>query len=333
MIGIIGNGSWATALVKMLTDNGHHVNWWMRSEDAVQFIEEHHHNESYLSSVYFKPDIIHPTTDLKAVIAASTYIVCCVPSAYIKDVLSPIQPEELKGKYIISAIKGILPEYYQLLQDFLEANYQFPTENYFSITGPCHAEEVAQERLSYLTFSGKDIAHTEKVASFFKTNYINTITNQDLWGTQYAAVLKNIYALGAGIAHGIGYGDNFMSVFITSSFREMDQFLTIHFAKKMEDCQIPKFNSSAYLGDLLVTSYSLHSRNRTFGSYIGKGYTVSATKAEMNMVAEGYFAVRGMKEILKELEIEMPILDKIYEILWMKKHPRLHFKQIEKMLH
>lgn len=332
MIGVIGNGSWATALAKLLTANDNKIYWWMRNEAAVEHLQRHGHNEHYLSAVTFDPDMIMPTTDLLSVVNDSEILVFCIPSAYLVDVLHRIPKNALAGKRIVSAVKGILPEHYQLLQEYLIADFHIDVEQYFSITGPCHAEEVAQERLSYLTFSGTLTEDAAKIAALFETPYLKTTTNHDLWGSQYASVLKNIYAVGAGIAHGLGYGDNFLSVYITNCYKEMYRFLKFHFYDKNPDCPKPDFHTAAYLGDLLVTCYSLHSRNRSFGNLLGKGYRVSDAKLEMNMVAEGYYAALGMKHVLKDIPVTMPILTHIYEILWEQKAVKTTFKQIENLL-
>jgi glycerol-3-phosphate dehydrogenase (NAD(P)+) len=332
MFGIIGNGSWATALAKMLTDNGNTIHWWMRNESSVAHLQQKHHNPHYLTSVSFAPEHILPTTDLQKVIGACDTLVICVPSAFILDVLQNLPKAALQNKVIVSAIKGILPEQYVLLNDYLVTAFNVPLQQYVAITGPCHAEEVAQERLSYLTFSGLDDGVTHKAAAAFSTDYIRTTVNHDLWGAQYAAVLKNIYAIGAGLAHGIGYGDNFLSVYNTNCYREMYRFLELQFEQVHPSSEVPDFHTSAYLGDLLVTCYSPHSRNRSFGTLIGKGYSIKAATTEMSMVAEGYFAVKGMKRIAAELQINMPIMQEIHNALWENKLPSESFKTIEALL-
>ncbi|WP_118973693.1 NAD(P)H-dependent glycerol-3-phosphate dehydrogenase [Taibaiella koreensis] len=332
MFGIIGNGSWATALAKMLTDNGNTIHWWMRNEDSVSHLLQKHHNPHYLTSVSFRPDQILPTTRLQQVIEACDTLVICVPSAYVLDVLDTLSVDALQQKTIVSAIKGILPQQHILLNDYLVNVFAVPLRQYVAITGPCHAEEVAQERLSYLTFSGLDDEVTQKAAAAFSTDYIRTTANHDLWGAQYAAVLKNIYAVGAGLAHGIGYGDNFLSVYNTNCYREMYRFLQQQFEQVHPSNEIPDFHTSAYLGDLLVTCYSPHSRNRSFGTLVGKGYSVKAATTEMSMVAEGYFAVRGMRKIAAGLAIDMPIMQEIHDVLWENTLPVTAFKSIETLL-
>lgn len=312
-IGLIGNGSWATALAKILTDNGHVVHWWMRNEQSAQYIANKNHNPDYLSTVYFQPGTTIPTSDLNAVVTSNETIVLCTPSAFIIDVLKNITADAITNKIIISAIKGLVLEEHQLINDYLADHFKLPQENYVAITGPCHAEEVAQERLSYLTFSGFNHELVNNIAQYFSGNYLHTVINNDVYGAQFAAILKNIYAVGAGIAHGLGYGDNFLSVYVTNCYNEMTQFLNYH--NSINNKVITNYNTSAYLGDLLVTCYSQHSRNRTFGSLVGKGYLVKNGASEMNMVAEGYYAVAGMHAIITELNYNMPIVSEIYQIL------------------
>jgi glycerol-3-phosphate dehydrogenase (NAD(P)+) len=331
-IGIVGNGSWGTALAKILTDNNRHIQWWLRNEDAVKHLQRTHHNPNYLTSVRFLEGTIRPTADLVQVLNNCQTIVFAVPSAYAQSVLESVPADMWMGKNIISAIKGILPESNLILNDYLARNLTFDLKRYVAITGPCHAEEVAQERLSYLTFSGLDDTLTAAVAEAFHNGYIYTTHNHDIWGAQFAAVLKNIYAIGAGMAHALDYGDNFLSVYITNCYREMYRFLEQHFEKVHPSNERPDFHTSAYLGDLLVTGYSLHSRNRLFGTMLGKGYSVKNAILEMNMVAEGYYAARGMQTIAADLQLEIPIASKIYSVLWQQVPPADMFKALEKTL-
>lgn len=331
-IGIIGNGSFGTAIAKILTDNGHRVHWWLRNEAAVAHLASRHHNPHYLTSVAFAPDSIRPTSSLSDVVSACDTLIFAVPSAYAADVLSGLSAGLCQSKTFVSAIKGILPETQQLLSDYLETKYNFPLEKYVAITGPCHAEEVAAERLSYLTFSGLDESLAESVAKTFANRYIYTTHNHDIWGAQYAAVLKNIYAIGAGMAHALDYGDNFGSVYITACYREMWHFLKKHFEEIHPSTDEPDFHTSAYLGDLLVTCYSLHSRNRTFGAMIGKGYSVRAAILEMSMVAEGYNAARGMQQIAAGYGLSIPIATRIYQVLWEGRSAAEMFAELEGVL-
>ncbi len=330
--GIIGNGSWGTALAKILTDNGRKIHWWVRNDEAIASLSTRHHNPHYLTSVRFMPDTIWPTKDLHAMMQQCDTLIIAVPSAYTLDVINQVPAEVWRTKKVISALKGILPGANQLLNDYMEAQFGFPKEQYVAITGPCHAEEVAFERLSYLTFSGLNDALTQDVAAMFANSYINTTSNHDIWGAQFAAVLKNIYAIGAGIAHSLDYGDNFLSVYATNCYREMYGFLQRHFEQVHPSNEKPDFHTSAYLGDLLVTCYSLHSRNRTFGAMIGKGYSVKAATLEMNMVAEGYYASKGMQVISGLYGIDIPMASVIYEILWEGAQPAESFRRLEKMM-
>lgn len=333
--GIIGSGSWGTALAKILTDNGQHINWWNRNEQAIAQFKVRAHNPQYLTSAKFDMNQLSLSADINEVIAKSDVLLIAVPSAYIIDLFSTISKNSLSGKKIISAVKGILPEIDILLNDFLSKNFEFPITNYFSVMGPCHAEEVAAEKLSYLTFSGFDINTTKEISVYFRTDYLKTVTNVDIYGVQYAAVLKNIYALGAGIAHGLDYGDNFLSVLIANCADEMARFITKS-GNPNVDCNVHStthnLTASVYLGDLLVTCYSLFSRNRTFGNMIGKGYSVKSAQLEMNMVAEGYNASRCIYNINKSINANMPISETIYNILWNKIPADEGFKRIEEIL-
>lgn len=339
--GIIGSGSWGTALAKILTDNGNKIHWWNRSETAIQQFRSRHHNPQYLSSARFDINKLQLTADVEEVIKNSDTIVIAIPSAFATEVLSGLDKNIFRDKKIISAIKGILPEQNVLLNDYLKENFNVPIENYFSVLGPCHAEEVAAEKLSYLTFTGLDEKYTAAIAGYFKTPYINTIQNKDIYGVQYAAVLKNIYAVGSGMAHGLDYGDNFLSVLIANSADEMAGFLRkagiinaeVGYIEHTKSAGLQNahnnYATSVYLGDLLVTCYSLFSRNRTFGNMIGKGYSVKAAQLEMSMVAEGYNASKCMYIINQSIGADMPIAETIYQILWQNMPANLGFKEIE----
>ena len=340
--GILGSGSWGTALAKILTDNGQPIHWWNRSESAIQQFKTRHHNPQYLSSARFDIHQLFLTTNAAEVIQKSDTIIIAVPSGYAIDALAGLDKNIFEGKKIVSAIKGILPHQNLLLNDYLKNEFGVELENYFAVLGPCHAEEIAAEKLSYLTFTGVDERVTAEIAGYFKTNYLNTVLNKDIYGVQYAAVLKNIYAVGAGIAHGLDYGDNFLSVLIANSADEMASFLRkagiINAEVGYIDHSKPKlqahnnYAASVYLGDLLVTCYSLHSRNRSFGNMIGKGYTVKAAQLEMSMVAEGYNASQCMYIINKKIMAEMPIAETIYRIIWENLPARDGFKEMEESL-
>lgn len=331
-VGIIGNGSWGTAIAKILTDNGNNIYWWVRNEVAANHLLNRYHNQQYLTSVRFLPENITPTSDLEKVLNSCDTVIVCIPSAYAQGVIESVDEKLWTGKKIVSAIKGILPESNLLLNDYLSKKKDFDLNNYAAITGPCHAEEVADERISYLTFSGLNDDLTHGIEDAFRNTYIYTTTNHDIWGAQFAAVLKNIYAIGAGMAHALDYGDNFLSVYITNCYREMYRFLKAHFEQVHPSDERPDFHTSAYLGDLLVTCYSLHSRNRMLGTMLGKGYSVKNAIMEMNMVAEGYYAARGMQSVSKEYNIDIPIATAIYSVLWDNHSPAETFLELEKLL-
>jgi glycerol-3-phosphate dehydrogenase (NAD(P)+) len=341
--GIIGSGSWGTALVKILTDNHQSLNWWIRNPGVIDHIRKKNHNPQYLSSVYFDISHLNLTNDLEKLIRDSSCLIIAVPSAYIEQLFDPLPQEIFEGKQILSAVKGILPGKNLLLNDYLKQQFQFNAEGYFTVMGPCHAEEIAAEKLSYLTFSGLSETSAGELASHFTTDYLNTVINNDIYGVQYAAVLKNIYALGSGIAHGLEYGDNFLSVFIANCADEMAGFLLKAGIRHMEvgihditdsvhEKKTANYAASVYLGDLLVTCYSLFSRNRTFGNMIGKGYSVNAAQLELNMVAEGYNGSYCLYRINQQLKADMPIADSIYKVLWENVNVREAFKRIEGLL-
>ena len=341
--GIIGSGSWATALAKILTDRKHSINWWIRNKNAIDYIGKKNNNPNYLRSAKFDTSLLTMSAKIEEVVAQSNVVVVAVPSAFVEESLGKLRSDDFKGKKIVSAVKGLLPEKNILLNHYLQTQFNFPLEDYFAVLGPCHAEEVAEEKLSYLTFSGIDITTASEIASHFTTDYISTIINHDILGVQFAAVLKNIYALGAGIAHGLGYGDNFLSVYIANAADEMAGFLKRFGAEHItvgehdgEDPithrKTPNYAASVYLGDLLVTCYSLHSRNRGFGKMIGEGKSVEGIRNEMNMVAEGYNAAKCIYHINTSVGAAIPIAETIYNILWEDVKPSEGFKRIEQVL-
>ncbi|PWT99649.1 MAG: glycerol-3-phosphate dehydrogenase [Bacteroidetes bacterium] len=341
--GIIGSGSWGTAIAKMLSENGVPLIWCVRNDDIVNQIQKRKHNPNYLRSVYFDTTQLDLTSNPKYVFENADHIVIAIPSDYVMEQFDGLSTDELASKKIISAVKGILPSENLLLNDWLKKKFEFDPSNYFTIMGPCHAEEVASEKLSYLTFSGLHEEEADKIAENFKSDHINVVINHDIYGVQYAAILKNIYALGSGIAHGLEYGDNFLSVLIANCADEMAGFLRkvgirnievgIHSGiDPLHHKKSPNYAASVYLGDLLVTCYSLFSRNRTFGTMIGKGYSVKSAQLEMNMVAEGYKASKCMHDINKEVGADAPILETIYNILWQSLPAGEGFRQIEESL-
>ncbi len=331
--GIIGSGSWATALAKILTDNHQQIKWWVRNNETIQHIGSRKHNPHYLSTAFFNTNLLDMSSSLEYVVENSEVILIASPSAFIHSILSTLNKDAFAGKKILSAVKGILPDSNLLLNEYLFNDFNVNLENYFAILGPCHAEEVAAEKLSYLTFCGVDEVHAQRIADCFKTPYINTIVNHDVIGAQYAAVLKNVYALGAGIIHGLDYGDNFLSVYIANCASEMMGFLRkVYHANNDEEKEHINYNVSAYLGDLLVTCYSLYSRNRMFGNMIGKGYSVKAAQLELNMVAEGYNASKCMFKANETVGAQMPVLNNIYNILWQHVPAADAFDKVEQLL-
>jgi glycerol-3-phosphate dehydrogenase (NAD(P)+) len=331
-IGLIGSGSWATAIAKIVTDNGHPITWWVRQQGNIDYFVKRKHNQHYLRNAYFDVQQLTFSTDIKWVVAQADILIIAVPSIHIESTLTGLDATDLEGKKIISAVKGVLPNHNILLNQYLAEKFNLPITQYFTLLGPSHAEEVAAEQLSYLTFSGVDESATTTIANYFKSEYINTIVNKDVIGVQYAGVAKNIYALGAGIAHGLEYGDNFLSVFIANCANEMQLLLCKIMDQQGASCSSINHNASVYLGDLLVTCYSLHSRNRTFGNMIGKGYTVRAAELELNMVAEGYNASKCIHTMNESLQLELPIMDAVYQILWKGADPAETFKSIEPLL-
>jgi len=327
-IAVIGGGSWATANVKILTDNDteKEIFWWMRNGSAVQHIQQFKHNPNYISSVEIGVPAQNISTDLKSTLAKADFVLLNVPAAFLKEALEGITPSDFFGKKIISAIKGIVPDENQIIGEFLNQHYGIPFENFLVISGPCHAEEVALEKLSYLTIASRDNALAAEFAGMFTTRYIKTIVSDDIYGTEYGAVLKNIFAIASGICHGVGYGDNFQAVLIANAIRELKRFVdAVHPISR-------DIMESAYLGDLLVTAYSQFSRNRTFGNMIGKGYTVKSAQLEMNMIAEGYYAVNCLHQVNKQYNVNMPICNAVYAILYEKRPPALEMKHLAEHL-
>ncbi len=320
---VIGHGSWATALVKILTDNSRSVDWYVRNGEILEHISTHRNNPKYLRQVHFHTKRLKLHSDINSAVADAQIIILATPSAFIKEVMADLDME-LNDKFIISAIKGIVPGEYITIAEYLNQHWTVPFDNIGVLTGPCHAEEVALERQSLLTIACKSESNARDIASAFHNDYIGITTSTDIYGAEYGAVLKNIYAIAVGMCHSLGYGDNFISVLISNAAIEMEHFMngTYPFERQVL--------ASAYLGDLLVTCYSGFSRNRTFGQLIGKGYSARVAQMEMNMVAEGYYAAACIKQVLssKDVSIDMPIADGIYEILYENKNAR---KEIQKI--
>lgn len=324
-IAVFGSGSWATAIVKMLCENLETVGWYMRSETTLKHIHTNENNPNYLSSVEFDIDKLFLSNDINEMIEYADYLIFVIPSAFLETELNKIT-KPLEGKILFSAIKGIVPSSGLIVGEHFHEKLKVPFENIGVITGPCHAEEVALERLSYLTIASKDQEKAKIISEALESSYIKTKISDDIIGTEYAAMLKNIYAIAAGIAHGLGYGDNFQSVLMSNAIREMKKYIKkVHKMKR-------NINNSAYLGDLLVTGYSTFSRNRMFGNMIGKGYTVKSAILEMSMVAEGYYATKSAYEINQKNRAKTPIIDTVYNILYQGKDPKKEFQKLTNLL-
>lgn len=327
-ITVVGGGSWATANIKMLADNTteKEIFWWMRNAQTVEHLHKFGHNPNYLSSVEIKLPPQNISGNLKELIQLADIILLNVPAAFLKEALASITPADLAGKKVVSAIKGIVPDENLIIGEFLNQKMGVSFDDFMVISGPCHAEEVALEKLSYLTIASRDTALAAEFAGMINTRYIKTIVSDDIYGTEYGAVLKNVYAIASGICHGVGYGDNFQAVLISNAIRELERFVDVVHPINRD------IKESAYLGDLLVTAYSQFSRNRTFGNMIGKGYTVTSAQLEMNMIAEGYYAVNCLHQVNKKYNVNMPICDAVYAILYQKSSPAFEMKNLAEKL-
>ena len=324
VIGIVGSGSWATALAKLCLNNSQVINWFIRNENDILSFKEHQSNPKYLTSVKFNVNNIRFSRALLSCVQNSDILILTVPSAFLQPTLSQISKADLQSKIIFSAIKGIVPEHNLIVGEYLNKIYEVPFENIGVITGPCHAEEVALEKLSYLTIASQNISNAQTVSNLLNCSYLKSTVSDDIYGTEYAAVLKNVIAVAGGICFGLGYGDNFLAVLVSNAIQEIKRFVdAVHPINR-------DINASAYLGDLLVTAYSKFSRNRTFGTLIGQGLTVLNAQKEMKMVAEGYYAVKCVYELNKSLKVNMPITHAVYEIIYNSKTAE---SEMEKLTH
>lgn len=322
-VSVIGGGSWATALVKILVENGIHVKWWMRDLDSVKHIKKFHHNPNYLSSVVLSPSKVKPYSNLKRALEGSEWIILAVPSAFVENALSSAEASWFDGKKVVSGVKGIIPITNELVTDWFSDKFKVPLENMAAIAGPCHAEEVAQEKFSYLSIASENLELASDFAKLLTCRFVKTVFLSDLRGVEYAAVMKNIVALACGIVHGLGAGDNFQAVMVSNAIIEIDRFLDTIYPRERN------VNVSAYLGDLLVTCYSQFSRNRTFGNMIGRGYSVKAAQVEMKMIAEGYYATKCIHAINQNYKVDLPILAFTYDVLYNNKKPLKCFEKLK----
>ena len=325
-VAVIGGGSWATALVKLFANNTETVFWWMRNENAINHLLTFKHNPNYLQDVEFDLTKINLSSNLEEIIQQADIIVLATPAAFLTKTFVDFPAELLRDKIVFSAIKGIIPEYHAIPARFIHKTFGTKYENIGIICGPCHAEEVALERLSDLTIGCASIDIAENMASLLSCRYIRTSTTDDLFGTELSAVLKNIYALASGICAGLGYGDNFQAVLVSNAIQEIERFIDVVSPIHRDT------KTSAYLGDLLVTAYSKFSRNRNFGYMIGKGYSIKTAQLEMNMIAEGYYATKSIMEINSKFNVDMPILNAVYGILYARKSPKNEIKLLTEKL-
>jgi len=321
-IGVLGSGSWATAIVKILTSNTNNVNWWIREPEIIENIINYKHNPYYLSSVEFDTSKLTISNEISDTINNSEWLIFSVPAPFLNESLARCPEIIFKNKILISAIKGIVPGYNVIVADYFRNQFGVPYENVVIVSGPSHAEEIAAEKLTYLTFASLHSDNASWVASVFSCRYIKTTTSDDIFGTEYAPVIKNIIAIACGISNGLGYGDNFLAVLVANAIQEIKRFVdAVHPIDR-------DIKSSVYLGDLLVTAYSNYSRNRLFGNMIGKGYSVKAANLEMKMVAEGYYAVKCIRELNDSYQVYMPITDAVYNILYKNINPVTEIKRL-----
>ena len=325
-VAIIGNGSWATALAKLFLNNTTGINWYVRKPEDISYFKEFSNNPRYLTSVEFDVSKIDFFDSLSECLKTADYIVLAIPSAFLHDVMSSIDKKDLEGKMLFSAIKGIVPQHNLIVGEYLHKVYNVPLQNIGVITGPCHAEEVALEKLSYLTIASLNTDSAKKISSLLNCRYLSSTVSDDIYGTEYSAVLKNVVAVAGGICHGLGYGDNFLAVLVSNAIQEIKRFVDVVHPINRD------INASAYLGDLLVTAYSQFSRNRMFGTMLGKGYSVKQAQLEMNMIAEGYYAVKCVYEINKSYKVHMPITEAVYHIIYQKRDVRKEISQLTKLL-
>ena len=326
-IAVIGGGSWATALIKILCEQQHiQIRWWLRNGNDIEHIRKFHHNPSYLSDVYLSPKKVKVFEKTRDAVKGADFVILAVPAAFVQESLQDLNESHLKGKRIVSAIKGMIPDQNMLITDWIAEKYNVDLKDTCVIAGPCHAEEVALEKQSYLTIASTECPAAEDFAKLMTCRYVTANALDDLYGVEYAAVMKNIIALACGITHGLGYGDNFQAVLVSNAMQEIGRFVTALDPRGRE------ISSSAYLGDLLVTSYSQFSRNRLFGNMIGRGYSVKAAQLEMKMIAEGFYATKSIMEMNKTFHVNIPITKAVYSILYEEQAPAHVMDELKKVL-
>lgn len=319
---ILGGGTWGTALAKMVLMNQKHINWFIRRDDQIEGFYKLGHNPSYLTNVKFNLAQITFYSNLERAIKDSDTVIIAIPSPYVKQYFRRIWNSTFRGKFMVSALKGIIPNDNMVMSEYLADNFKIPTENIGVLSGPCHAEEVALERLSFLTAASKDIEKANLFAESISSRILKTRTSNDVVGIELAAVLKNIYAIASGICQGLLYGDNFQAVLMSNCAKEMSLFLNIVVPIERN------ITDQHYLGDMLVTSYSQFSRNRTLGTMIGKGYSVKTAQLEMEMIAEGYYGAKCIHEMNNRFKVNIPIVETVYKILYERLEPKSAIKNL-----
>lgn len=317
----MGNGSWATAIAKIVFDNVHAMGWYIHRKDRIEDFKRLRHNPAYLSNVEFDVDEIKFSSDINKIVEDYDILIFVTPSPYLKEILKDLHVS-LEKKFIVTAIKGIVPDEDMVCSEYFHKYFNVPYENIAVIGGPSHAEEIAFERLTYLTVACENIDRARQIGRLISADYINVSLSRDVIGIEFSSVLKNVYAIVAGICSGLSYGDNFMAVLVSNAIREMSRFIeAVNPAKR-------NINTSVYIGDLLVTCYSNFSRNRTFGKMIGRGYSVKSAQVEMQMIAEGFYGMKCIKEINDQMQVCMPILDSVYQIIYQGKDPKEEIKRL-----
>lgn len=324
-IAILGSGSWATAIAKMVLYNVPEINWFMRRQEKIDEFIQFGRNPSYLSAAHFNTTRIHFTSDINQVVSESDVLIIAIPSPYIKQTLKKLR-RSIRNKIVISAVKGMVADDNMIITDYVHARFNVPIAQLGIIAGPCHAEEVALERLSYLTIGCIDRKCAREMAKLFTTPFVHTTVSEDIWGLEYSSVMKNIYSIAAGICHGLKYGDNFLAVLASNAIQEIARFTTATYPMHRD------ISESAYLGDVLVTSYSRFSRNRQFGAMIAMGYSVQAAQVEMEMVAEGYYGTKCIHELNERYQVSLPIVDAVYDILYRQQSPMLVIQELTSKL-
>lgn len=323
-IGIFGGGTWGTALAKIVLMNQNHINWFIRRDEQIEVFYKLGHNPNYLPNLKFNLAQITFYSNIDKAIKDSDTLIIAIPSPFVKQYFRRVWNSTFRGKFVVSALKGIIPGDNMVMSEYMADNFKIPLENIGVISGPCHAEEVAMERLSFLTVASRDEKKASQLARAISSRILRTKISNDVVGIELSAVLKNIYAIAAGICQGLSYGDNFQAVLMCQCAKETERFLggIVPLERNIAE--------QHYLGDMLVTGYSQFSRNRTFGAMIGKGYSVKSAQLEMEMIAEGYYGAKCIYEMNERFKIDVPVARTVYQILYEKRRPQT---AIQEMIH